>query len=64
MRRNHEYSPTHEATRRIAETLEATTSIQVYGTHSDAVREMLGRQTGAGMPLTVKRYHLGGFTRT
>jgi hypothetical protein len=46
-----------------AQTLEATTSIQVYGTPSDAVLEMLGRQAGAGVPLTVKRYHLGGFTR-
>jgi hypothetical protein len=30
---------------------------------SDAVLEMLSRQAGAGVPLTVKRYHLGGFTR-
>jgi hypothetical protein len=51
------------AARAYAETLEATTSIQVYGTPSDAVLEMLGRQAGAGVPLMVKRYHLGGFTR-
>jgi hypothetical protein len=51
------------AARAYAETLEATTSIQVYGALSDAVLEMLSRQAGAGVPLTVKRYHLGGFTR-
>jgi hypothetical protein len=46
-----------------AETLEATTSIQVFGQPSDAVLEMLRRQAGAGIPLTVHRHHLGGFTR-
>ena len=51
------------AARAYAETLEGTASIQVYGTLSDAVLEMLGRQAGAGVPLTVKRHHLGGFTR-
>jgi hypothetical protein len=51
------------AARAYAETLEATTSIQVCGTPSDAVLEMLGRQAGAGVPLMVKRNHLGGFTR-
>ena len=47
-----------------AETLDATTSIQVYGTPSEAVLQMLSRQAGAGVPLVVKRHHLGGFTRT
>jgi hypothetical protein len=51
------------AARAYTETLEATTSIQVYGEPSEAVLEMLRRQAGAGVPLTVKRYHLGGFTR-
>jgi hypothetical protein len=51
------------AARAYAETLEATTSIQVYGPPSDAVLEMLSRQAGAGVPLVVKRHHLGGFTR-
>ena len=51
------------AARAYAETLEATTSIQVYGEPSDAVFEVLRRQAGAGVPMTVKRYHLGGFTR-
>jgi hypothetical protein len=46
-----------------SETLEATTSIQVYGEPSPAVLEMLSRQAGAGVPMTVKRHHLGGFTR-
>ena len=51
------------AARAYAETLEATTSIQVYGAPSEAVLEMLRRQAGAGVPMTVKRHHLGGFTR-
>jgi hypothetical protein len=46
-----------------AETVAATTSIQVFGTPGDAVLEVLARQAGAGMPLTVKPFHLGGFTR-
>ena len=37
--------------------------VQVYGPPSDAVLEMLSRQAGAGVPLVVKRHHLGGFTR-
>lgn len=48
------------AARAYAETLEATTSIQVYGEPSDAVLEMLRRQAGAGVPMTVKRFHIGG----
>jgi biotin carboxylase len=45
------------------ETVDATTSIQVFGMPSDAVLEMLERQAGVGVPLTVKSSHLGGFTR-
>jgi hypothetical protein len=51
------------AARAYAETLEATTSIQVYGEPSDAVLEMLSRQAGAGVPMTVKSHHIGGFSR-
>jgi hypothetical protein len=46
-----------------AETVEATTGIQVFGTPSKAVLEMLERQAGAGVPLAIKSRHLGGFTR-
>jgi hypothetical protein len=46
-----------------AETVEATTGIQVFGTPSKAVLELLERQAGAGVPLAVKSHHLGGFTR-
>jgi hypothetical protein len=46
-----------------AETVEATTSVQVFGIPSNAVLEMLGRQAGAGVPVSVKPLHLGGFTR-
>jgi hypothetical protein len=52
------------AERAYAETLEGTTSIQVYGTPSDTVLEMLRQQAGSGVPLTVNPYRLGGFTRT
>ena len=51
------------AARAYAETLEARTSIQVDGEPSEAVLEMLRRQHGAGVPMTIKRHHLGGFTR-
>ena len=47
-----------------AETIDATTSVQVFGTPSNAVVEMLRRQAGAGVPLSVKPHHLGGFTRS
>ena len=46
-----------------AETVEATTSIQVFGTPGNAVLEMLRRQAGTGIALSVKPDHLGGFTR-
>ena len=51
------------AERAYAETLEATTSIQVYGMPSPGVLNMLSRQAGTGPSLTVRRHHLGGFTR-
>ena len=46
-----------------AETIEATTSIQVFGASSDVVTETLRQQAGAGVPLRIKPNHLGGFTR-
>src|SRR5436305_1623758 len=52
------------AERAYAETLEATTSIQVFGTPSASVLEMLRQQAGSGVALSVTPYHLGGFTRT
>lgn len=52
------------AERAYAETLDATTSIQVYGTPSDTVLEMLRQAAGSGVPLSVKPHHLGGFTRS
>ena len=51
------------AARAYAETLDATTRIQVFGTPSDAVVETLRVQAGAGVPLTLYDGHLGGFTR-
>lgn len=46
-----------------AATVDSTTSIQVFGTPSNAVLELLERQAGASVPLAVKPLHLGGFTR-
>ena len=43
--------------------LDASTSVQVYGTPSDAVLEMTRQLAGSGVPLSVKAHHLGGFTR-
>jgi hypothetical protein len=51
------------AERAYAETLEATTSIQVFGTPSDQILAMLRRQAGSGVPMTLRPHHLGGFTR-
>jgi hypothetical protein len=51
------------AARAYADTLEATTSIQVFREPSEVVLEMLRRQAGAGVPMTVKRHHIGGFSR-
>jgi hypothetical protein len=45
-----------------ARTIEATTSIQVFGTPNGAVRELLGRQAG-DVALSVKPHHIGGFVR-
>jgi len=51
------------AARAYAQTLKATTGIQVFGTPSNPVIEMLRRQAGSGVPLNVKPHHLGGFVR-
>jgi hypothetical protein len=32
---------------------------QIYGEPGEAVLEMLRRQAGAGLPMTVKRHYLG-----
>ena len=46
-----------------ADTIDATTNIQVFGTPSGTVTNMLRRQAGAGVPLSIKPHHLGGFNR-
>jgi hypothetical protein len=46
-----------------AGTIDATAGIQVFGTPGNTVTEMLRRQTGAGVPLSINPHHLGGFTR-
>jgi hypothetical protein len=46
-----------------AETIDATTNIQVFGIPGDTVAGMLQRQAGAGVPLSIKPHFLGGFNR-
>jgi hypothetical protein len=46
-----------------AETLDGTTTVQVFGTPDDAVLHMLRQQAGAGVELAIKPDRLGGFTR-
>ena len=47
-----------------AQTLEATTGIQVFGTPTENILRMLRQQTGSGVRLDIYPHHLGGFTRT
>jgi hypothetical protein len=51
------------ASRAYEETLDATTGIQVFGTPTANIMEMLRRAAGTGVHYTVKPHHLGGFTR-
>src|SRR5260370_10600081 len=52
------------AARAYEETLDATTSIYVFGTPTDTILEMLGRAAGSGVKFTVKPHHRGRLTRT
>src|ERR1700736_187648 len=52
------------ASQAYGETLDATTSIQVFGTPTETILEMLRRQAGGGVQYSVKQRHLGGFTQT
>jgi hypothetical protein len=52
-----------QAERAYERTLDSTTGIQVFGTPTAAILEMLSRTAGSGVPVTVKPHHLGGFTR-
>jgi hypothetical protein len=51
------------AARAYEETLDATTGIQVFGTPTVAIMEMLRSAAGTGVQYTVNPLHLGGFTR-
>jgi hypothetical protein len=46
-----------------AQTLEATTGIQVFGTPTGNILRMLQQQAGSGVTLSINPLHLGGFTR-
>ncbi len=52
------------AARSYEETLDATTGIQVFGTPTDTILEMLARAAGGGVQYAVKQHHLGGFIRS
>lgn len=52
------------ASQAYGETLDATTSIQVFGTPTETILEMLRRSAGSGVQYSVKQLHLGGFTPT
>ena len=52
------------AARAYEETLDATTSIQVFGRPTETILEMLRRAAGTAVQFTVKPHHLGGFTRS
>ena len=55
----------HErASRAYEETLDATASIQVFGTPTETILEMLRRAAGGGVQYMVRQHHLGGFTRS
>jgi hypothetical protein len=47
-----------------ADTLEQTSSIQVFGAISDDALAMMRRLAGDGVQLIVKQEHLAGFTRS
>jgi hypothetical protein len=46
-----------------ADTIDATTGVQVFGSPGNIVTEMLRRHAGADVPISITPYHLGGFTR-
>ena len=47
-----------------AETLDATVRIQVFGEPTQAILDILRRQAGNGVEISVNGQHLGGFTRS
>jgi hypothetical protein len=49
--------------RAYGQTLEATTGVQVFGTPSATILELLRLQAGANVAVSVKPYRLGGFSR-
>ncbi|HUC27457.1 MAG TPA: hypothetical protein VMA73_32585 [Streptosporangiaceae bacterium] len=46
-----------------AQTLEATTRLQVFGMPTGNILRMLDQLAGSGVPLNIYPHHLGGFTR-
>jgi hypothetical protein len=46
-----------------AQTLEATTRLQVFGLPTGNILRMLDELAGSGIPLNIYPHHLGGFTR-
>jgi hypothetical protein len=52
------------AARAYDETLDAATGIQVFGSPTATILEMLRHAAGEGVQYTVKQHHIGGFTRS
>ena len=52
------------ATEAYAETLDATVSVQVFGQPTVAILDLLRRQAGSGVVVTLNGEALGGFTRS
>jgi hypothetical protein len=46
-----------------AQTVEATTRIQAFGTPTGNILQMITQMAGSGIPLSIYPHHLGGFTR-
>jgi hypothetical protein len=51
------------ASKAYEETLDATTGIEVFGSPTPRIIEMLRQSAGAGVQYRLKLHHLGGFTR-
>ena len=46
-----------------AQTIQATTRIQVFGTPTGNILRMLDQLAGSGVPLSIYPHHIGGFSR-
>ena len=59
----HMEAVSERASKAYKETLDATTGIDVFGSPTPRIMEMLRQAAGSGVQYHVKLHHLGGFTR-